>query len=584
MRSVRSVLSAFLLAAACAQGAPESGAKQPSDAQSDVASPSSSEVLPMLAPGITPAALRDRVAQFAPAVLDFDDSTLQPWEKQVLVKLVDASRLIHEIFFVQVSPKNPEYLARLQGETGEGKQAALDYFDIMVGPWDRLVHDEPFLDVGAKPRGAGFYPPDLTAQQLEAYVKAHPEQKDQFTGYFTVIRRGPDGALQALPYSEAYHDQLAAAAKLLREAADVSKNASLADFLRKRADAFLSNDYYASDLAWMDIQGSRIEPTIGPYEVYEDQLTGYKASFESFITVADPAASADLEKLKSYLPELERNLPIDDRYKDPNRPFESPIRVVDVAFTAGDARRGVQTTAFNLPNDARVIERKGSKKVMLRNVSQAKFDKVLAPIVQVVLEPDLAREIGFTPWFTNVLMHELAHGLGPHAITLPSGEKTTVNKALRDRYSAIEEAKADVTGLHDITVLAGKGVYDQDFVARAFVSHLGDLFRGVRFGAGEAHGMANLVQFNYLWDKGAIRYDSATGKFGGKVSDLVAANRDLAHELLTLEATGDYDGVGEFLRKYGKMRPEMKAAIARLSHIPVDIRPRFAVLEKMKSW
>ncbi|HET9982478.1 MAG TPA: hypothetical protein VFQ38_02775 [Longimicrobiales bacterium] len=584
MRHVRLVLPAAALLAACTSGAPPSpDAQAANSARTGPAAATSTRPMPMLAPGITPEELRARVAQFAPATLDFDATTLQPWEKQVLAKLVDASRVLHDVYFVQVSPKNPDYLAQLRSQQGAGKDAALDYFDIMVGPWDRLEHMQPFLAVGAKPKGAGFYPPDLTQQELEAWIQAHPADKDAFTGYFTVIQR-KDRGLVAVPYSKAYHDKLEEAAGLLREAAKLSRNASLSDFLNKRAAAFLSDDYYASDVAWMDITGSRVEPTIGPYEVYEDELAGYKAAFESFITVADPAAGAELERLKGELPNLERSLPLDDRYKNPNRPFESPIRVVDVAYTAGDARRGVQTTAFNLPNDARVIERKGSKKVMLRNVSQAKFDKVLTPIAQAVLEPALAADIGFKPWFTNVVMHELAHGLGPHAITLRSGEKTTVNKALRDRYSAIEEAKADVTGLHNLTVLQQKGVYDKDFVERAFVSHLADLFRGTRFGAGEAHGMANLIQFNYLWDKGAIRYDPATGKFGGKVDDLIAANRDLARDLLTMEAVGDYAAAGELMQKHGTVRPEMQSALDRLKAIPVDIRPHFAVLEKMKSW
>lgn len=584
MRHVRLALPAAVLLAACTSGPPRS-----SDAQSanptqtgPSAVSTSAQPMPMLAPGITPEELRRRVAQFAPATLDFDDSTLQPWEKQVLAKLVEASRVLHDIFFIQVSPKNPDYLAQLRSQQGAGKDAALEYFDIMVGPWDRLEHMQPFLAVGPKPQGAGFYPPDLTQAELEAWIRAHPAAKDAFTGYFTVIER-KDGGLVAVPYSRAYHDQLTRAADLLRQAAKLSRNASLSDFLNKRADAFLSDDYYASDVAWMDLTGSRIEPTIGPYEVYEDGLMGYKAAFESFITVEDPAASAELARLKGELPNLEARLPLDARYRNPNRPFESPIRVVDVAYTAGDARRGVQTTAFNLPNDARVIERKGSKKVMLRNVSQAKFDKVLTPIAQTVLEPDLAATIGFKPWFTNVVMHELAHGLGPHAITV-GGEKTTVNQALRDRYSAIEEAKADVTGLHNLTVLREKGLYDQDFVDRAFVSHLADLFRGTRFGAGEAHGMANLIQFNYLWDKGAIRYDAATGKFGGKVEDLIAANRDLAHDLLTIEALGDYAAAGQFIQRYGTIRPEMRATLDRLKAIPVDIRPHFAVLDKMKGW
>jgi hypothetical protein len=543
--------------------------------------------IPFLAAGVTPADLEKRVTQFAPAPLDFDATILKPWEKQVLKKLVDASRVIHEIYFVQVSTKNAEYKAKLDRQQGAGKAAAEQYFDIMVGPWDRLEHDAPFLDVGPKPKGAGFYPTDLTSAELETYIQAHPAEKEAIQGYFTVIRRDPANPqhLITVPYAQAYHDKLVRAATLLREAAALSKNASLTDFLRKRADAFLSDDYYSSDVAWMDIQDSRIEPTIGPYEVYEDELAGYKASYESYITIADPAAGAELQTLKNHLQDLERQLPIDDRFKSPNRPFESPIRVVDVAYTSGDGRRGVQTTAFNLPNDSRVIEQKGSKKVMLRNTSHAKFSKILAPISKQVLDAALVKDVSFHPWFIAVVMHELAHGLGPSAITLPSGEKTTVNRALKENYSAIEECKADVTGLHNLTVLAKQGVYTNDFVRQAFVGHMADLFRAVRFGTSEAHGKANLIQFNYLMEKGALRYNPATKRFGGDLDAIIAANRQLAGELLTLEGEGSYEKAAAMVRNYGtNVRPELSGAIERLKSVPVDIRPRFPVLEKMRAW
>jgi hypothetical protein len=537
-----------------------------------------------LAPGITQAELESRVAQFAPALLDFDDTSLAQWEKDVLKILVEASRVMHDIYFVQVSVHNPEYQAMLARQNGGAATAAREYFDIMVGPWDRLEHNQPFLAVPPRPKGAGFYPEDLTAEELEAWIRAHPAEKDAFTGYFTVIRRDAN-ALRALPYSQVYRDQLARAAALLREAAALSRNASLTAFLTSRADAFLSNDYYASDVAWMDIRDSRVEPTIGPYEVYEDELAGYKAAFESFITVVDPVASAELQSLKDHLPDLERKLPIEERYKNPNRPFESPIRVVDVVYTSGDARRGVQTTAFNLPNDVRVFEEKGSKKVMLRNMSQAKFDRILAPIGRELLAPALAAQIAFRPWFTNVVMHELAHGLGPGTITLPTGEKTTVNKALKENYSAIEEAKADVTGLHNLTMLAAEGVYTHDFVRQAFIGHVADFFRAVRFGIGEAHGKANLLQFNYMMDRGALRYDAAAGKFTGEIEAIIAANRQLAAELLTIEAEGSYDRAAQLLRTHGtSVRPEMRAALERLKSVPVDIRPQFAVFDKMRRW
>jgi hypothetical protein len=567
----RTIVPASLLAAATLLSG--CGAGEPADRNG---------AIDMLAEGITPEEIERRVTQFAPAPIDFDDAALEPWEKQVLARLVEASDLMHEIFTLQVSPRNPEWRARLESATGAGSDAARAYFDIMVGPWDRLDHDKPFLDVGPKPAGAGYYPADLTAEQFENWLRSHPEDRQQFTGYFTVIRRDK-GNLVSIPYSVEYRSHLEKAAALLREAAALSRNESLSRYLEARAAAFLSNDYFQSDMAWMDLD-SRVEPTIGPYEVYEDRLMGYKAAFESFITVADDAASEELARLKDQMRDLERQLPIDDRHKNLDRGFESPIRVVDVVYTAGDTRAGVQTIAFNLPNDERVREAKGSKKVMLRNVMRAKFERILIPIADAMLTPEARAALEFRPWFINVLMHELAHGLGPGNITLPSGVRTTVNQALREHYSSIEEAKADVTGLHNLTVLARKGLYGDDFVRRAFLGHFADLFRSVRFGANEAHGQSALIQLNYFVERGAVTYDEASGRYAADVDRLIAANRDLARELLTLQAEGDYDAAARWLADYGTLRPETQAALGRLDGLPVDIRPQYTVLEKMEGW
>ena len=573
MKRYLSVITVLL--AACS--GPTRQVVQPVPAASPTAAPVPTNTVPLLVDTITAQEIAARVAQFAPATLDFDDRTLAPWEKQVLAKLVEASQVIHEIYTIQVAPQNPAWRAQLASQEGAGKEAALQYFDLMVGPWDRLAHEEPFLEVGPRPAGAGFYPPDMTKQEFEAFVTANPAQKDALTGYFTVITRDQADRrkLNAVPYAQFYAQPLQRAAALLREAAALSQNASLKDFLAKRADAFLSNDYYASGVAWMDIAGSRVEPTIGPYEVYEDLLFGYKAAFESFITVADPAASAELDNLKGEMKSLEGALPLADQYKNVNRSFESPISVVDVVYSAGDARRGVQTIAFNLPNDERVIEQKGSKKVMLRNVMHAKFDKILTPIAQTVLYNELASQVEFQPWFINVLMHELAHGLGPQG----------VNKTLKDLHSALEEAKADVTGLHNLSVLADKGMYTQDFVRKAYAAHLGDLFRATRFGTSEAHGKANLIQFNYFMEKGALTYDNTTNRFRADLESIKRYNRELAGEILTLQAVGDYERAKQFTARYGsEVRPELRTAIARLNTVPVDIKPEHAVFEKMKSW
>ncbi|MGH7476252.1 MAG: dipeptidyl-peptidase 3 family protein [Longimicrobiales bacterium] len=540
---------------------------------------------PLLAPGLTPAALEARVDQFARATIDIDAASLEEWERQVLAKLILASDLMHEIYLEQVSPRLPAWRAQLAAEDGPARDAALAYFDLMAGPWDRLQQNEPFLEVGPKPAGAGYYPEHLTREELDGWLVDHPEDREAFTGYFTVIER-QRGNLVAVPYSERYADRLRPAAQLLQEAAAIaeSRAPTLARYLDTRAASFLSNDYFQSDMAWMDIEGTRIEPTIGPYEVYEDELMGYKAAFESFITVADSAASAELDALKGTMQLLESRLPIEERYRNTERGFESPIRVVDVAYTAGDARRGVQTIAFNLPNDERVREAKGSKKVMLRNVMQAKFENTLSPIAARVLAPELAGEVSFRPWFINVLMHELAHGLGPGFIAGPEGSRTTVNQALREHYSPLEEAKADVAGLHNLAVLAEQGMYDSTFVRQAYLSHLADMFRAVRFGASAAHGRSNLLQFNYLWSKGAITADP-DGRITTDLARLVDTNRELATEILTIQATGDYEAAGELLRTYaGSVRPEMQRRLDGLDDVPVDILPLYPTRARVEDW
>lgn len=542
---------------------------------SPAAAPAPTSAVSAVTPTMSASELERRVKQFAPADFDFDESVLAPWEKKVLVKLVQASDAINEIYWLQEHPQLPQWRTQLAAlpHTPE-RDAALRYFDIMAGPWDHLDDNKPFLNVGPRPAGGGFYPLDMTKQEFEAYVAAHPDQKQALTSYFTIVRRNGN-ALTAVPYSQAYNAQLTRAAALLREAAALSQNATLSDFLNKRAAAFLSNEYVESDKAWMDIAGSHVEPTIGPYEVYDDELFGYKAAFESFIAIADPRASGELDALKSHMRELETRLPIEDRYKHPERGFESPIRVVDLLYGAGEARNGVQTIAYNLPNLEEVIAQKGSKKVLLRNVMHAKFDQIVTPIGGLVLSNDVAGQLQFQPWFINVLMHELAHGLGPQG----------VNKTLKERHSALEEAKADVTGLHNIGVLAERGVYNADFVRRAYIGHLADIFRSTRFGTADAHGQANLIQFNWLSEKGALKRDAASGKFVVDMDAFMRFNRELATEIMTIQATGDYDRAGKLLEKYGTVvNSDLQSAISKLSSVPVDINPKYVVLDRMKAW
>ena len=528
--------------------------------------------------GDEPSAAEQRLAQFAPTTITFDDSLLDANQRRVVAKLVEASRRLDDAFKLQYWRGNAHPEEVLPAGTSEQADAIRAYYRIMYGPWDELEGDEPFLDVGRKPEGAGFYPEDLTREEFDSWIEEHPDDREAFTSGYTVIRRTEDGGLEAIPYSEAYRTQLEPAARALRDAAAAADNPSLKTFLEKRADALLSDEYFDSEVAWMRLEDNLVDPTLGPYEVYEDGLFGQKTSFESFIGLKDPGASEQLAQLEGFLPDLERALPIPDEHKYLDRPFTSPISVVDLIYAAGEAGKGVQTIAFNLPNDPKVREEEGSKKVMLRNVIQAKFDKILKPIAEEVLVKEQADRIGPNPYFTRVLMHELSHGLGPDYVT--GKPDLTVNQALRDRYSAIEEAKADAVGTHSLGVLTDRGEYDENFRQEIYIDHVADMFRCIRFGATEAHGLGCLTQLNYLLQNGAITYDAETGKFAADLEAMPEVMSDLAAQYLLIEATGDYEGAGQFLERYGTMPPEVRDALARLAgRVPVDLDPQYAVTD-----
>ncbi len=453
--------------------------------------------------------LAQRLDAYVPTELSPDISHLNEVQTGVLEKLVAASKLMNDIFQVQATPCRKELLVRLGGLPEGQREMVARYFRINMGPWDRRFHFEPFVGSWSHPDGANFYPLDLTDEE-----KATISDPDAgLDGLFTMVRRDDKGVLRAIPYSEFFAGPLGKAASLLREAAAMTDNASLRAFLEARADAFGSNDYYRSDMLWMDLD-SDVEITIGPYETYEDGLFGYKASFESFVTVTDPVESARLSKFKDELPWLEAHLPIPDKDKNPNRGTESPIRVVDEVYSAGDTRSAVQTIAFNLPNDERVREAKGSKKVLLRNVMKAKFDRILTPIAQVLVAKDQLGDLTAESFFLHTLWHEMSHGLGPGKI-VKDGRRTEVRLELKETYSTIEEAKADAMGEWDIFVLtrAGRDYFPAEIFKQQAATYLAGMFRSVRFGVGEAHGQANAIQFNYLMAKGAVLFHEDTGRF-----------------------------------------------------------------------
>lgn len=520
-----------------------------------------------------------RAAQLPKTIIDYDRVLLDDSERQVVAKLIEASQFIDEIYWLQVAEDNLAVRDKLAAQAAASPldKAGYDYFLINRGRWDRLKEDEPFVAPlgaqGKKPEGAAFYPPDLTKEEMEKYITAHPDQKDALQGLFTVVRREGD-KLTTIPYSRHYARQLQPAAAKLREAAALTTNASLKDYLTKLADAFGKDNYRDSDMAWMDLTGP-IEVVIGPYEVYEDALFNYKAAFESFITVVDKPETDKLAVYAKHLPDMEQNLPIPDEYKNPNRGTESPIRVVQELYTAGDARRGVQTAAFNLPNDEFVREKKGSKKVLLKNVMDAKYRLSGAPIANRVLGPSQRGLLNFDAYFNFILFHELSHGLGPGMVTQPNGERVDIRFLLKESYSAIEECKADVLGIWNILYAQEHQLLSGFNADQLFATYAGLHFRSMRFGIDEAHGRGTAVQWNWLREKGAI-VAAADGSYTVDNVKMREGIRSLATELLTLQATGDYARAQRLLTKYGTSTPEIESVVAKLKDIPVDITPVFS--------
>jgi hypothetical protein len=526
--------------------------------------------------------LRAKAARFAPVDLTADVSQLPESERRVLRPLIEASRVIDALFLSQVWAGNPAMLLELAADQSELGRARLDYFLINKGPWSRIDDDEPFVP-GAppKPEGANFYPPGAAREEVEAWLQSlNPRDRQVATGFFTAIRRGPDGRLLAVPYSVEYQGALGRVAALLREAAALTSQPTLKRYLETRASALLGNDYYESDVAWMELDAS-IEPTIGPYEVYEDEWFNYKAAFESFITIRDDAETAKLARFAAELQGIEDNLPIDPRYRNPKLAAMAPIRVVNTVFSAGDANRGVQTAAFNLPNDERVIREKGAKRVMLKNNQDAKFRMVLQPISRVALAEADRPKVSFDAFFTHILMHELMHGLGPHDVRV-GGRETTVRQELKETYSAIEEAKADVSGLFALQHLVDRGVLDRAYQETMYTTFLASIFRSIRFGITEAHGRGVAMQLNYFLDNGGVAV-AADGTFHVNADRIRQNVSDLTRDIMTLQATGDYQAARQMIATLGVVRPPVQTVLDRLAGVPVDIAPRFVTAEQLVS-
>ncbi len=515
--------------------------------------------------------------KFPRTVIDYDRSLLNEEEKKVVAILIEASKTIDLLFYKQVSEKNIELRQTLQSLSKSHQyNQALELFDLMKGRWNRLEEDKPFIapfgEKGEKPPGAAFYPEDMTKEEFEKWVKAHPEDQDAFHGLFTVIRR-ENSKLNAIPYHQYYAKDIETVVKKLRQAAQLTSNASLKDYLTKRADAFLNDDYSASDFAWIDLD-SPIEVVIGPYEVYEDNLFNYKAAYASYITVVDQKESESLAIYLKHLSDMERNLPIPDEHKNPNRGSSTALKIVQEIYTAGDARAGVQTSAFNLPNDEQVREKKGFKNVLLKNVMEAKFKQSGKPIAERLIDPSQASRISFDAYFNHVLFHELSHGLGPGLIKGADGKRVEARLLLKNLYSTIEEAKADVLGVWNLLYAMDKKLLSTFDAETLFITNAGLLYRSMRFGINEAHGRGTAIQWNWFREKGAI-VPTSDKHYKVDIAKMRTAVESLSNELLMIEATGDFDRATRLVEKYGVTNDEINRVTEGLKDIPTDIAPVF---------
>ena len=533
----------------------------------------------MVQPAFADDILRQKIGRYKLVRIPYDPSIFSEKEQKAVELLYQAARIMDQLFWEQASSIGPRLRQQLQNPKNDSERLLAHYLAINYGPYDRLDEMEPFVKVPARPLGATFYPEDMSKDEFTSFLEKHPDQKEAFQGWFTLIRR-KGGDLIAVPYSQAYADGLKQASGLLKQAAELVENQSLAKYLKSRAEAFLSDQYRKSDMDWMDVQGSRLEVTIGPYEVYEDHLFNYKAAFECFITAKDPEESMKLAKVATYVKELEANLPIDDKHKNFERGSSSPILVTDLIYSAGDTRAGVQTLAFNLPNDEVVREQKGSKKVMLKNISHAKFDAILKPIAERAVLKQQQEFVTFEAYFNQTLMHEVAHGLGPGLIA-HQGKRVPVNLLLKEQYTTVEEAKADVLGVYNTLFMISKKETPERLRKETFVTFLAGFFRSVRFGVHESHGRANLIAFNYLLENGAYRYHQDEKCFSVDLEKMPKVVEDLAREILMIQALGDYDQAKAFVDKYAKLGAEIQGVLDSLKDIPVDIEPRFEIEEKL---
>ncbi|ANQ51122.1 Zn-dependent hydrolase [Flammeovirga sp. MY04] len=490
--------------------------------------------------------------------LTSDIKHLDKNQRLMIKKMIEVSKIMDNLFWKQAYGDKESFISSLK--TDELKR----YAEVNYGPWDRLQDNKPFIDgISKKPIGANFYPQDMTKEEFNALSN---QDKNSL---YTVIRRDVRGELKVVPYSKEYRIELEKASSLLMECSDLAKDPGLKKYLKLRANAFLSNDYLASDMAWMDMKENPIDFVVGPIENYEDKLFGYKTSFEAYVLIKDMEWSKKLAKFASFLPELQKGLPCERKYKIETPGTDSQLNAYDVVYYAGDCNAGSKTIAINLPNDERVQEQKGSRRLQLKNAMRAKYEKILVPISEVLIDPSQRKHITFDAFFANTMFHEVAHGLG---IKETINGKGTVRKALKEHASALEEGKADILGLYMVSQLHKKGEIKGD-MKDYYTTFLAGIFRSVRFGAASAHGVANMIRFNFFKEHGAFEYDEASGFYKVNYPKMEQAMNDLSAIILKLQGDGDYEGVSKLVQEKGKITLDLQKDLDKIddANIPTDV-------------
>ena len=510
--------------------------------------------------------MQRRLSEYTTVKLAADTTNLTAKERQMIPLLIDAAKAMDPIFWEQTWGSRDSLISTVS-DPGIRR-----FIDVNYGPYDRLDNNAPFIpEVGPRLPGANLYPKDISKTEFEAAVAKGPAARaDSLKSLYTLIRRAPDSSLIAIPYHVAFKAQNEIAAAKMREAAKLAEDPGLKKYLELRAAALLDDNYQASDYAWMDMKNNTLDLVIGPIETYEDELYGYKAANEAYVLVKDKAWSQRLSRYAAMLPALQKGIPVAEQYKRERPATDSDLNAYDAIYYAGQANSGAKTIAINLPNDEEVQLKKGSRRLQLKNVMQAKFDKILLPIAKELIDDDQLAMLNFNAFFENTMFHEVAHGLG---IKNTINGKGTVRTSIKERYGSLEEGKADILGLYMVQKLNEKGELKGEDVRANYVSFLASLFRSVRFGGADAHGRANIAAFNFLQQQGAFTRDSATGKYRVDFAKFQAGMNALTEKILTLQGNGDYEGVGAFQQQYGTISPELQKDLDRLKSkgIPVDV-------------